>query len=150
VFQSPAVYSSIQPPNTEAAELKNMSTNEGLMQQEGYDFMAAAFEVYNELGSGFLEEPYQEALELELSDRGIHFVAKPKLPIFYKARQLRKYYEADLVVSAEIIVELKAVHLLAPEHEAQLINYLKATRKRVGYLVNFGAFPKLQWKRIVL
>ena len=122
----------------------------GVLQQEGYDFMAAAFEVYNELGSGFLEEPYQEALEIELTERGIPFVAKPKLPIFYKGHQLRKTYEADLIVTDGIIVELKAVHLLAPEHEAQLINYLKATRKRVGYLVNFGSFPKLQWKRLVL
>ena len=122
----------------------------GVLQQEGYDFMAAAFEVYNELGSGFLEEPYQEALEIELTERGIPFVAKPKLPIFYKGRQLRKTYEADLIVTDGIIIELKAVHLLAPEHEAQLINYLKATRKRVGYLVNFGSFPKLQWKRLVL
>ena len=122
----------------------------GVLQQEGYDFMAAAFEVYNELGSGFLEEPYQEALEIELTERGIPFVAKPKLPIFYKGHQLRKTYEADLIVTDGIIIELKAVHLLAPEHEAQLINYLKATRKRVGYLVNFGSFPKLQWKRLVL
>ena len=127
-----------------------MSDNDGILQQEGYDFMAAAFEVYNELGSGFLEEPYQEALEIELADRGIRFVTQPKLPIFYKGRQLRKHYEADLIVAEGIIVELKAVHLLAPEHEAQLINYLKATRKRVGYLVNFGSFPKLQWKRLVL
>jgi GxxExxY protein len=127
-----------------------MSDNQGLLQQEGYDFMAAAFEVYNELGSGFLEDPYQEALELELTDRGIPFIAKPKLPIFYKGRQLRKNYEADLIVIDGIIVELKAAHQLAPEHEAQLINYLRATRKRVGYLLNFGAFPKLQWKRIVL
>ena len=122
----------------------------GVLQQEGYDFMAAAFEVYSELGSGFLEEPYQEALEIELTERGLPFVAKPKLPIFYKGHQLRKTYEADLIVTDGIIVELKAVHLLAPEHEAQLINYLKATRKRVGYLVNFGSFPKLQWKRLVL
>ena len=127
-----------------------MSTYEGLLQQEGYDFMAAAFEVYNELGAGFLEDPYQESMELELTDRGISFTAKPKLPIFYKSRQLRKHYEADFLVSAGIIVELKAVSSLAPEHDAQLINYLKATRNRVGYLVNFGSFPKLQWKRIIL
>ena len=127
-----------------------MTDSNGLLQEEGYDFMAAAFEVYNELGSGFLEDPYQEALEIELTDRGMPFAPKPKLPIFYKGRQLRKHYEADLFVTDGIIVELKAVHLLAPEHEAQLINYLKATRKRVGYLVNFGAFPKLQWKRVVL
>jgi GxxExxY protein len=127
-----------------------METNDGLMQQEGYDLMAAAFEVYNELGSGFLEEPYQEALELELTDRAIPFLAHPRLQIFYKGKPLKKEYEADLLVVGEILVELKAVKTLAPEHEAQLINYLKATRKRVGYLVNFGAFPRLQWKRFVL
>ena len=63
---------------------------------------------------------------------------------------LKKQYEADLIVIGEIIVELKAVKALAVEHEAQLINYLRATGKRVGYLVNFGAFPKLEWKRFVL
>ena len=127
-----------------------MDTTKELFQQEGYDLVAAAFEVFNELGSGFLEEPYQEALELELTDRDIPFVSQPKLPIFYKGRPLRKQYQADLIVLSEIIVDLKAVCALAPEHEAQLINYLKATRKRVGYLVTFGAFPRLQWRRFVL
>ena len=124
-------------------------TNE-LYQQEGYDFMAAVFDVYNEMGSGFLEEVYQESLEMELSDRGISFASHPKLSLFYKGRRLKKQYEADLIVIGEIIVELKAAKALAPEHEAQLLNYLKATRKRVGYLVNFGAFPRLEWKRFVV
>jgi GxxExxY protein len=130
-----------------------MGTNQSnpeLYQQEGYDFMAAAFAVYNEMGSGFLEEVYQESLELELTERGIPFVSKPRLPIFYKGRQLKKHYEADLIVIGEIIVELKSAKTLAPEHEAQLLNYLKTTRKRVGYLVNFGAFPRLEWKRFVV
>lgn len=127
-----------------------MNTIKGLFQQEGYDFMAAAFAVYNEMGSGFLEEVYQESLEFELTDRGIPFVSRPMLPLFYKGRQLLKRYQADLIVVGEIIIELKAVRALAPEHDAQLINYLKATRKKVGYLVNFGAFPKLEWKRLVL
>jgi len=122
----------------------------GLWQQEGYDFMAACFEVHKELGHGFLEEVYQESLELELVDRGIPFVSQPKLSLFYKGKPLRKSYEADLIVVGEIVVELKAIKTLAPEHEAQLINYLKATRKRVGYLVNFGAHPRLEWKRRVL
>ena len=127
-----------------------MNTDAELYQQEGYDFMAAVFEVYNELGSGFLEEVYHESLEIELTNRSIPFVSKPKLTIYYKGRPLKKQYEADLIVIGEIVVELKAVKTLAAEHEAQLINYLKATRKRVGYLLNFSAFPRLQWKRLVV
>lgn len=128
-----------------------MSTNpdDGYLQQEGYDFMNACFAVHNELGGGFLEEVYQESLELELTDRHIPFVSQPKLQLFYKGRPLKKHYEADLIVVGEILVELKAVKSLLPEHEAQLINYLKATRKRVGYLVNFAA-PRVQWQRIIL
>ena len=129
-----------------------MNTNQAkeLFHQEGYDFMAVVFEVYNEMGCGFLKEVYQESLELELTDRKIPFVSRPKLMLHYKGHMLKKYYEADLIVIGEILVELKAAKTLAPEHEAQLINYLKATRKRVGYLVNFGTFPCLQWKRLVL
>jgi len=127
-----------------------MNESAGLFQQQGYDFMAAVFDVYNEMGSGFLEEVYHESLELELTQRGIHYTSKPRLFLFYKGQRLQKQYEADLIVIGEIIVELKAVKNLVPEHEAQLINYLRATRKRVGYLVNFGSFPKLEWKRFVL
>jgi GxxExxY protein len=130
--------------------MKANRENTGLFEQEGYDFMAAVFEVYNEMGSGFLEEVYHEALELELTQRRIPFVSRPPLVLHCKGVQLRKYYVADLIVIGEIIVELKALRALAPEHEAQLLNYLKATRKRVGYLVNFGSFPKLEWKRRVL
>src|SRR6266567_2282435 len=114
---------------------------------DGYALIGACFEVYNEMGNGYLEGVYQESLELELTERGIPFVAQPKLPIFYKGRQLSKEYEADLLVFDKIIVELKAVKVLLPEHEAQLLNYLKATSRRVGYLVNFGAHPKLDWRR---
>jgi GxxExxY protein len=121
-----------------------------LYQQQGYDFMAAAFEVHTEMGHGFLEEVYHESLELELTQRGISYISKPKLSLSYKGQPLKKQYEADLIVIGEIIVELKAIKALLPEHEAQLINYLRATRKRVGYLVNFGSFPKLEWKRFVL
>ena len=116
---------------------------------DGYELIGACFEVYNELGNGYLEDVYQESLELELTDRRIPYVAQAKLPIFYKGRQLRKSYEADLIVLDRIIIELKAVKALLPEHEAQLLNYLKATGRKVGYLVNFGAFPKLDWRRRV-
>jgi len=127
-----------------------MSATAELYQQQGYDFMAAVFDVYNEMGNGFLEEVYQESLELELKQRRIPFSAKPRLTLFYKDQPLKKYYEADLIVIGEIVVELKAAKTISSEHEAQLINYLKATGKRVGYLVNFGSFPRLEWKRLVL
>jgi len=127
-----------------------MTAPTGLYQQEGYNFMAAAFDVHSEMGHGFLEEVYHESLELELTQRDISYVSKPKLSLFYKGQRLKKQYEADLIVIDEIIIELKAVKALLPEHEAQLINYLRVTRKHVGYLVNFGSFPKLEWKRFIL
>lgn len=125
------------------------ANEENLFKAEGYALMAAAFDVYNELGAGFLEEVYHEALQLELNDRKIPFVSKPRLRIQFKDRLLQKYYDADFLVHSAIVVELKAVRALAPEHEAQLLNELKATRLRVGYLLNFGAAPRLQWYRRV-
>lgn len=123
---------------------------EEYLATEGYALMGAAFEVYNTLGPGFIEDVYQEALQIELDERGIPFVSKPKLRVSYKNRFLAKYYEGDLLVFAEILVELKAVRALAPEHEAQLLNELKAISKRIGYLINFGSAPRLQWSRRIL
>ena len=123
---------------------------EHLLQQEGYDLMAAAFEVYKEMGSGFLEDVYQECLERELASRGMCFQLKPSLEIQFKGKSLTKRYVPDLIVAEGIVVELKAVQRLAPEHEAQLLNYLRATQKKVGYLINFGASGRLEWKRMVL
>ncbi len=126
------------------------SADDALFEAEGYALMGAAFEVYNHLGPGFLEEVYHEAMELELSARGVPIVSKPRLQIVFKDQLLKKHYEADLLVHSEIVVELKAVRAITPEHEAQPLNELKATRKRVGYLINFGAAPRLQWSRRVL
>src|SRR5687768_12779285 len=126
-----------------------VANEDNLFKAEGYQLMAAAFEVYNELGPGFLEEVYQEAMELELGARVIPFESKPRLRIRFKNWLLEKFYDADLLVYSKIVVELKAVRALAPEHEAQLFNELKATRLRVGYLINFGAAPRLQWYRRV-
>jgi len=116
----------------------------------GYALIGACFEVYNHLGSGFLEEVYQESLELELANRHIDFISQPQLRLSYKGTPLRKHYEADLLVAGEIVVELKAAKSLLPEHEAQLINYLKAAKMRTGYLVNFGSFPRLDWRRRIV
>ena len=117
------------------------------LQQEGYDFMATAFEVYNELGHGFTEDIYQEALEQELAAHKIPFLPQAEITITYKGQPLRKKLRPDLLVSKHIVVELKAASSLTSEHEAQLLNYLKATGSPVGYLVNFGCPEKLEWKR---
>lgn len=128
-----------------------MTTSENnLFEAEGYALLGAALEVYRELGPGFLEEVYQEAIEIELIARGIPFISKPRLHIQFKGKPLRKCYDADLLVHSAIVVELKAVRTLAPEHEAQLLNELNATRLRVAYLLNFGAAPRLEWCRRVV
>ncbi len=106
-------------------------------------------EVYNQLGPGFLEAVYQEALEIELGERGIPFVAQNELRILYKGRPLRKTYISDLVCHEKIVVELKAIDRLTGKDTAQLLNYLKATGLRVGLFINFGNAEKLEWERRV-
>ena len=120
-----------------------------LLKDDVYQIIGCAFEVYNDLGAGFLEPIYQEAFERELTSQNIPFEAQKRLQIFYKGKPLTKEYIADLIVIGQIIIEIKAEDSLQPRDEAQLINYLKATHMRVGVLINFGAFPKLQWKRLV-
>ena len=112
--------------------------------------MGAAFEVHNQLGGGLLEEIYQQALEIECEMRSIPSVSHPELAVFYKDRQLRKRYIPDLVAYSGIVVELKAVSSLLPEHEAQLINYMRISQSPVGYLINFGPIGKLEYKRFIL
>lgn len=124
--------------------------NDELFKEEGYQLMGAAFEVYNEQGSYLSEDIYQASLEQELAARGLPFDPHRQLDVFYKGIKLDPTFIPDLVVFDEIIVELKAVKKLLPEHEAQLINYLAITGKKVGYLINFGHQGSLEWKRIVL
>ncbi|MDF7824882.1 GxxExxY protein [Pontiellaceae bacterium B12227] len=121
-----------------------------MLEQEGYDLMGAVFEVYNVQGHGFLEEVYQECLEIELEMRSIPFVPQCDLNLYYKEQKLKKRYVPDFLVNKDIVLEIKAVKKLLAEHEAQLINYLHATKKRVGYLVNFGNTKELEWKRIII
>jgi GxxExxY protein len=120
------------------------------MGNEGYELIGAAFEVYGELGGGMSEEIYQESFELELRFRSIDFIPKGELKLFYKGHLLEKKYYRDLLISNEIITELKSVKALNSEHERQLLNYMRITRKAVGYLVNFGPLDKLEWKRYML
>jgi len=124
--------------------------NDLLFKDEVFQIIGAAIEVHRELGPGFLEAVYQEAIQLELADRGIPFESQKLLPIEYKERILSKEYLADLVCYQNIIVELKAQEKLTSREESQLLNYLRAARKRLGLLINFGSVGKLEWKRLVL
>ena len=107
----------------------------------------ACMEVHNELGNGFLEPVYQEALEEEFKIQGIPYVREKLLPVMYKGKQLKKDYYADFVCYDDIIVELKAVSVLSKPHKAQVLNYLNAANKEIGLLINFGE-TKLKWERI--
>ncbi len=121
-----------------------------LFKDEAYAIQGAIFEVYREMGCGFLEAVYQECLQRELSDRKIPFVAQPVLSLRYKGNSLEQCYRPDFICYDKIILELKAVKETVPVHEAQLHNYLKTSRLRLGLLVNFGHYPKVQIKRIIL
>ena len=121
-----------------------------IYKEEGYKFMGASFEVYNDRGYGLAEDIYQECLEIELALRGISFLSKAELRCFYKGRELTKRYIPDLYVYGCLVVELKAVTELTPEHEAQLFNYMRIARQPVGYLINFGHQGTLEWKRLIL
>ena len=107
--------------------------------------IGACFEVSNELGVGFLESVYEKALCIVLNEKGLNIEEKAPLEVRFRNSMIGVFY-ADILVENLVITELKAVKLLKPEHEAQLINYLKASRKHIGLLVNFGK-PKLEWKR---
>ena len=121
-----------------------------MLEDEGYRFMGAAFEVFNQLGYGMAEEIYQQSLEIELSLRGIRFQSKRELVEYYKDRRLGTHYRPDLTVCDAIVVELKAISDLNSDHEAQLFNYMRIARQQVGYLLNFGKKDGLQWKRFIL
>ncbi len=110
--------------------------------------IGAAMEVHRQLGSGFLEAVYQEALAIELTQKGVSFLREVELPICYKGVLLRTGYRADFVCFSEIIVELKALHIVGDIEYAQLLNYLKATGMRLGLLLNFGS-SSLEYKRFV-
>ena len=105
-------------------------------------------EVHRELGPGFLEAVYQEALAIEFKRKGIPFKQEVKLEITYKGQTLSKYYEADFVCYNKIILETKAINELTGGHESQVLNYLKATNFKLGLLVNFGA-DSLEYKRLI-
>lgn len=121
-----------------------------LFKDECYQIHGAIFEVYREMGCGFLEAVYQECLERELATRRIPFVVQPDLALSYKGEPLIQVYKPDFICFGKVIVELKAVKEIAPEHKAQVLNYLKATGMKLGLLTNFGTYPKASITRLAL
>lgn len=105
----------------------------------------AYYKVYNELGYGFLERVYENALFIELTDMGLECVKQRAIDVFYKGIKVGNYF-ADIVVEGKVILELKATEGIAEEHEFQLVNYLKATEIEVGLLLNFGKTPEFKRK----
>lgn len=107
-------------------------------KEETYKIRGAIFAVHKELGNGFLERVYQDALEFEFQVRGIPYEREKDIQIMYKGKPLGEPYRADFVCYGKIIIELKAVEELQGIHRSQVINYLKATGMKLGLLVNFG------------
>jgi len=121
-----------------------------IFKDECYLIQGAIFDVYREMGCGFLEAVYQGCMERELTARGVPFIAQQELTLTFKGKPLKQTYKPDLVCFDKIICELKAVKEIAPEHKAQVMNYLKASGMKLGLLINFGTYPKAAITRIAL
>lgn len=120
-----------------------------LYEDDTYQILGACFEVYKQMGCGFLETVYHECLIVEFDERGIPFRSKVHLQLRYKEKRLETYYEADFICFDKIILEIKAVSHLDDIFRAQVHNYLRATGLRLGLLANFGHYPKLEHERII-
>lgn len=117
---------------------------------ESYLIRGVAMKVYNELGPGFLESVYQEAMEIELSRSGIPFQPQKELIVYYDGMPLQHRFRADFVCYDRIIVEIKALSEITGTHKAQILNYLHATKMRLGLIFNFGCLGGVQFERLVL
>ena len=121
-----------------------------MYKEESYALQGAIFEVYKQLGCGFLESVYQESLEKELILRNIPYQSQKEFLFLYKGDPLRQIFRADLVCYDKILLELKAVKEINDEHRAQIMNYLKVSGLRLGLLVNFGQPVRATVERIVM
>lgn len=119
-----------------------------LYKEESYKIIGACLKGHSELGSGFLEAVYEEALKREFINSNIPFECQVKLHIFYNGEQLDKYYRADFICYDKIVLEIKSMSQIPTIFYAQLKNYLTATNKELGMLINFGQ-PSLTYKRII-
>lgn len=112
--------------------------------------MGACFEVYKEMGCGFLESVYQECLEIEFNNKGLPVKSQKLVSLKYKGQKLKHTFVPDFLCYEKIIVEIKAVSKIVDEHRLQMLNYLNATGYKLGLLVNFGHHPKIEYERFVL
>ena len=119
-----------------------------IFEEETYKIIGACMKVHRNLGSGFLESVYQEALEKELNSHEIEFQRQVKLRLMYDGQPMKKFFVADFVCYNKILLEIKAASFLVRDVEAQVINYLKSTELSLGLLVNFGQIS-LIWKRFI-
>lgn len=126
------------------------SPNRYILEEETYAIIGAAMEVYYKLGNGFAEPVYQEALAIEFELRNVLFEPQRRLSIEYKGRRLEKGYIADFMCFDQIVVEIKAISSLSPVDWSQIMNYLKASKLRVGLLFNFGSHSRMEMKRVVV
>jgi GxxExxY protein len=120
----------------------------GMRDPQTYAIIGAAMEVHKELGHGFLEVVYQEALAREFTRRGIPYRREVELPIFYKGERLACYYKVDFICFEDVIVQTKSMKQLGPVERAQVLNYLKASRMARALLINFGC-ASLEYERVV-
>ncbi|MGZ2371024.1 GxxExxY protein [Ancylomarina sp. YFZ004] len=125
------------------------NSEEYIYKNECYEIIGCCMSVHSELGAGFLEVIYQEALEFEFNREAHPFEREVGIDVSYRGEKLNKKYFADFICYGEIIIELKAVKTLDDSHYAQLLNYLKATDKKIGLLINFGS-KSLQYKRVII
>jgi len=121
-----------------------------IYKEESYLINGAIFEVYKELGSGFLEAVYQECLSKEFARLKIPFTAQPELTIWYKDEPIAQTYKPDFICYDKIIIELKAVTELSQKHRAQVLNYQKITKMKLGLIVNFCSYPKVRIERLTI
>ena len=135
---------------TRMEETNNDLNGRLLYSNESYAIRGALMEVHRVVGVGFLEDVYQDCLRRELLARSIPFEEKPRLRILYKGEEIEHHYVPDFICYGKLIVEIKAIATLSDEHYAQLRNYLRATKFRVGFLVNFHDFPKLDIHRMIV
>ena len=122
--------------------------DEIIYKEESYKIIGACFEVYKQKGCGFSEAVYQECLSIEFEMQKIPFAAQPKIQLEYKGRILTQFFQPDFVCFEKIIVEIKALPAILEINKSQALNYLNATNFDLALLVNFGHFPKLEYKRI--